>query len=63
MFLRWQEKAFSMNVELVICDYARVDAESHIVKENANLNVHIEKELYLKKIFTTNYVYTIHGGA
>jgi len=57
------EKAFSMNVELVICDYARVDAESHIVKENANLNVHIEKELYLKKIFTTNYVYTIHGGA
>mgnify|MGYP002546680899 CR=1 FL=1 len=43
------EKAFSMNVELVICDYARVDAESHIVKENANLNVHIEKELLSQK--------------
>ncbi len=44
-----EEKAFSMNVELVICDYARVDAESHIVKENANLNFHIEKKLLSQK--------------
>ena len=46
---KMEEKAFSMNVELVICDYARVDAESHIVKENANLNFHIEKKLLSQK--------------
>ncbi len=46
---RMLEKALSMSVELVICDYARVDAESRIVKENANLNTHIEKELLSQK--------------